>query len=104
MARRPTGVIPTKFTLGAREWTVKYMEPEELDKLGEQKGILGLCQSHCATILINKNQTKQDQEHTFYHELCHAIAMTMGWTKWNTDEDKIDAVAGMFYQFIMTRN
>lgn len=75
-----------------------------MDELAGQKGVLGLCQSHNATINVVKSLPTQDIHHTFYHELCHAIAMTMGWTEWNENEDKIDAVAGLLHQFVITRD
>lgn len=80
-----------------------WLTQKAMDECSGTKGTLGLCQSHNATIGITKGLSDQDMAHTFYHELCHAIATTMGWSEWNDNEDKIDAVAGLLHQFSSTR-
>lgn len=89
-------VIPESFRLGGREWKVKFRQKMP-------KGTLGECHSDNCEIHLKKGMTGETLHHTFYHELCHAVAFTMGWSEFNGDEDKIDAVGGLLYQFLNTK-
>lgn len=88
--------IPTSFELGGREWTVKFAPTIP----GENDRTYGLCDSHEAVIFIKEGMSPDATQHTFYHELCHAFCFTLGWDKLNGDEDKIDALGGLLYQFL----
>lgn len=89
--------IPKQFKLGGRDWSVETYDviDNDPDLYGDTDG------SEC---VIRLKKAKPDtMQHTFYHELCHAIAYTLGWKKLNKDEDKIDSLGGMFYQYLKTR-
>jgi hypothetical protein len=88
--------IPRTFELGGRTWQVEYREEPEP---GEPT-TMGMCQSHEAMILLKEGMTPDETQHTFYHELCHAICYTLGWEKLNMDEDRIDALGGLIYQYL----
>jgi hypothetical protein len=83
--------IPKSVTIGGRTWRVI--------RGVKHKSWYGNCSSsRCVIELSTKNKTKEDELHTFHHELLHAIAYTMGWGKFNRDETKIDAMAGLLLQ------
>jgi len=88
--------IPATFELGGRTWQVRLSNEPEAGK----PDTMGLCMSHEATILLQRGMTPEETQHTFYHELCHAICYTLGWDKLNEDEDRIDALGGLIYQFL----
>ena len=56
----------------------------------------------CLIELSTFNRTDEEELHTFFHELLHAIAGTMGWSKFNKNEDKIDAMSSLLLQVTLT--
>ena len=88
--------IPTEFELGGRSWSVELVDTIP----GETNTTYGLCDSHEATIFIKAGMSNDATQHTFYHELSHAICFTLGWKALNKNEEKIDALGGVFYQFL----
>jgi len=89
--------IPSSFKLGGRDWRV-----EVYDVIDNQPDLYGDCCSFECIIRLKKG-TVDTMNHTFYHELTHAICFTLGWKKFNEDEDKIDTLAGLLLQFLKTR-
>lgn len=89
--------IPQQFQLGGRTWTV-----EVFDVIDSEPDLYGDCDSVECVIRL-KNCASDIMQHTFYHELTHAICYTLGWKKFNEDEDKIDTLANLFLQFLKTR-
>lgn len=88
--------IPKFFTLANHRWEVRYGEdlPEDCD---------GECRHNKTEIVIRPGLSRQMEEHTFLHEFVHAVCFTLGWEKLNSDEGKVDALAGMFHQFLQTK-
>lgn len=87
--------IPKTFELAGRTWTVK--------RNVKSKKWFGQTQAgRCLIQLSTMNKDDEEEAHTFLHELLHAIASTMGWEKFNKDESKIDAVAGLLLQALTT--
>ena len=89
--------IPNRFTLGGREWTV-----EVYNVIGDEPELYGDCDSQECVIRL-KNCGGEVMQHTFYHELTHAICFTLGWKKFNEDETKVDTLAGLFLQYLKSR-
>lgn len=91
--------IPKQFKLGGRTWTVDIVDncPGENDKT------YGLCEPVECRIYIKAGMSEDATQHTFYHELCHAICFTLGWGRLNGNEDKIDALGSVIYQALRTR-
>lgn len=90
-------MIPKAFQLGGRTWRV-----ERGVKLSSKKEYGDTLPEIAVIRISTKCKTLEDEEHTFMHELMHAICFTMGWTELNDDEMKIDAVAGLLRQFLAT--
>lgn len=90
-------MIPKTFQLGGRTWRVKR------GVKGRNSKEYGRCSSsRCVIEITTKNKTEESEEHTFYHELAHAIGYTMAWKTLIKDEDTVDAVGGLLRQFITT--
>jgi len=90
-------MIPKTFQLGGRTWRVKRRVTGRPKKeYGRTSG------NRCVIELTVKNKTEESEEHTFYHELAHAIGFTMGWKRLIKDEEKVDAIGGLLRQFITT--
>lgn len=51
---------------------------------------------------IIKDLSEQQQEHTFYHELVHAILDTMGEEELSDNEKFVDIFSGLLHQSIKT--
>lgn len=90
--------IPARFRLGGRTWEIK--QPEVVDN---DPDCLGLCDPDDAIIYLKAGMKPELQQISFYHELGHAICFTLGWDELNEDEGKIDALAGMLYQYLSTK-
>ena len=83
--------IPSKFTLGAVEWTVKSVED-----LGDRTG---QCDYSKALILLEKNPNKQVFAQTFCHELMHAFMYSSGKLD-DHDEVLVENLASSLHQFM----
>ncbi len=88
--------IPDVFMLGGTVWKVIF--DDALLNVDE----MGSCCTRDNSIYIRPGLPVAVQEHTFYHELVHAICYTIGYKKLNADEDRVDAIGGMIYQFMQT--
>ncbi len=87
-------MIPTSFELGGIEWTV-----EDADFLA---GNMGICHTIPSKIYLQSDLPQQIKEHTFYHELVHAILFSMGKPADTHDEIFVDAFALFLHQFSKT--
>ena len=86
--------IPKTFELGGRTWTVKLV--------GKRKWYGQTTPHECKIELSKLCRTPEAELHTFLHELLHAAAITMGWSKFNNDEEHIDAMASLLQQALTT--
>lgn len=86
--------IPKSVVLGGRVWQIKR-NVRMKRRLGQTDG------THCI-IKLAAGQSPESEQHTYLHELLHAICFTMGWDKLNDNETKIDALAGMLLQALET--
>ena len=92
--------LPTTFKLGGRTWTVLLVK-ELRNKRG--KSIHGQCDIDLAIIEIDEDLSGELLEHTFYHEVVHALCKTLGWAKLDDNESKVDALGNMLMQFMATK-
>lgn len=92
--------VPTSLKLGGRTWELVLVED-----LKDSKGVecLGITHPSKCYIELEANQSAESLEHTYYHELLHAMCMTIGFEKLNRDEDHIDALANMLMQALQTK-
>ncbi len=87
--------IPREFVLAGRTWKVK--------RVGKRKWYGSTFSHSCEIHLSSCCDTPELLAHTFLHEVLHAVATAMGWTKFNEDEDKVDAMASLILQALTTR-
>jgi hypothetical protein len=90
--------IPSSFKLGGRTWDVQYVP-----LIDDDPNIYGDCDGSEAVIRLKSGAKPEVLQHTFYHELSHAICFTLGWKKLNKNEDDIDALGGMYYQYLKSK-
>ncbi len=90
-------MIPKTFQLLGRTITVKEVEQVDVDN------DLGLWIAHQDEIRIRKDQSKGAKEHTFFHELAHAIFELGGHEKLSKDEALVDLVGGLIHQYMKTQ-
>ena len=90
--------IPTSFQLVNRKYRV-----EELDKgLAEELKLHGDCNRSEGRIRIELDNP-QNSEHTFYHELAHALLYATTKPKLSDKEDFVDSLGAAIHQFMQTK-
>lgn len=90
-------MIPKKFTLVNRTYTVQDMPAE----IAESR--LGDCNSIEARIRLAKGQPPECLEHTFYHELAHALLDASTKPKLSKKEGFVDSLGALLHQFMQTQ-
>lgn len=90
-------MIPTSFKLVNRTYKVKKLGKE----LAEKK--YGDCDKEKALIRVYPGSTKENTEHTFYHELVHALLWATTKPKLSDNEDFVDSLAAMIHQYEQTK-
>lgn len=91
--------IPSKFRLFGTTIKVIYA-----DKILEETGALGDFNLSSATIRLrrpSKDVPKDMVEHTFCHELVHAMFQMMGREELGKDEELADTLGGLLHQFLV---
>ena len=91
--------IPEHFQLMGKTWTV-----ETNPLILAQNEAYGRCEYSNQTIYIHEpenhdGQSRAGREHTFCHELVHAIAST---ASVELEESAVDVMAGLLHQFFVT--
>ena len=81
--------IPKTFQLGGRTWKVK--------RVGKKRWY-GRCIAGRCQIEIAECRSKEEELHTFLHELTHAIMYTMGRKKLFSDEYFVDSSSSLLLQ------
>lgn len=89
--------IPESFTLLGHPFTVHVIPPIQW----KLKDCVGLYQPAEHRIFIRAGKQSL-REHTFFHELTHAILDAMGKHALYEDEEFVDAFAGMLHQIMKT--
>ena len=92
--------IPESFDLANRTYTVRWMTGAEEKKYSDEDGN---CRVEEAQVLIRKGKHKDYRDHTFLHELMHAVFNAAGREKEYEDEGLVDSVAGLLHQFFKTK-
>lgn len=93
-------MIPKTFELLGSTWRVKKVK----DLRHDGKKCLGVCHSDKRVIEIDALVFKDPDElqHTWEHEINHAIWETAGMEDVSADEEKVDLVAGLRHQLNKT--
>jgi len=90
--------IPTSFQLAGRTWVV-----EQHELIDGNPDLYGDCDGSECVIRLKTGVRPEVLQHTFYHELTHAICFSLGWEDMNEDEGKVDALANVMLQFLKTK-
>lgn len=88
--------VPKEFQLLGR--TYKISQPVKVDS----EKSLGECKSDMGIIRVRRNLKKELKEHTFLHEVTHAILDSLGYDKLSNDEKFVDSFSGALYQVLKT--
>jgi len=87
--------IPRSFRLMAHQYEVKVIE----EKYWKENDAVGQFTPSAKLIEIRAGDA-QITEHTYYHELTHAILTAMGETRLSQKESFVDMFAGLIQQAI----
>ena len=95
--------IPTEFKLNGKKITVEFD-----DEYCEAKGYLGEADFDLRLITLtskdgSKNLPKSEIDKTFYHELMHLILDAANRHQLKYNEDFVDAVGLLLYEFERTK-
>lgn len=91
-------MIPKKFTLLNRTYTVGHMPAELIEKrLGDCTRTLGKVR------LAPTVQNRESLEHTFFHELVHAMLDSTTKPKLTDNEAFVDSLSGVLHQYMQTK-
>ena len=90
--------IPTSFKLVNRTYSVEEM-PEEIAEAGH---MMGDCNRSKALIRVQIDNN-DNAEHTFYHELAHALLYATTKPKLSDNEEFVDSLGAAIHQFIQTK-
>lgn len=103
--------IPKSFMGVNRKWHVHVLTARQIRNrfaktelnLPDPDTFFGLCVPDTACIYLNKDQhaTREFLEHTFCHEMAHAMYFGLG--KAEHDEQEIDALGGILHQMWTTQ-
>lgn len=93
--------IPKSFQVAGRTYKVRVDYKGRLEK----KELMGTCNFPQGTIEISavsegKTRNREDIEHTFLHEVWHAIWYALGEDKIQHDEQKADAFCSLLHQVL----
>ena len=100
-------MIPRRFVLANRGYKVFIAGGEKFnaarDRLGGEGPSLGMtCSDHAEIWLHSElHKTRAHLEHTFFHELMHALLYARGIQ--DHDEEIVDGMAALLHQFMLTR-
>ena len=92
-------MIPKSFKLVNRSYKVKTLPKELADELRRY----GDSNRGGAIIRLDTREPKENLEHTFYHELAHALLWTTTKPKLSRNEDFVDSLGAALHQYMTTR-
>lgn len=89
-------VIPKKFQLMGHTWTVEHVDGE-FDVEGDSCN--GVCCFATLTVKVNVSNATSLVQHSFMHEIMHAVLWTLGHPL-ATDEGFVDGVGAALAQVL----
>lgn len=92
-------MIPKSFTLVNRNWFVEELEKET----AEAGSMHGDCNAEKAVIRVEYNDNREFMEHTFYHELVHALLEASSRPSLSKKEAFVDSLAAALHQYMKTK-
>lgn len=91
-------MIPKTFRLTNRKYTVERMSPEISEELKKH----GDCDRVTGVIRLEKTNCLESLEHTFFHELVHAMLWGTTKPELSDKEDFVDSLAAQLHQYMQT--
>lgn len=92
--------IPKSFTLGGQEFKVLHGDFPSEGNLGHTDYFNN--EIVVRSVFNGKAYNRQQQEQCFFHELVHAILMTMNEHELNSNEQFVDLFGQFLYQYTKT--
>jgi hypothetical protein len=92
-------MIPKSFTLVNRTWLVEELE-KDVAEAGDRHGD---CDKESALIRVEYNKNPEFREHTFYHELVHALLEASSRPSLSKKEAFVDSLAAALHQYMKTK-
>lgn len=92
--------LPTSFALMNREYRVRRATEAELKEA--EDGLYGFCDYEEAEIVLFPHKNRDHAEHTYFHELAHALLMAIGRPDLAENEALVDSLAAALHQYEKT--
>lgn len=93
-------MIPKSFKIVNRRYSVKAYDKgyaAELNRYGD-------CDRGAALIRLDTKQPTENLQHSFYHELAHALLYASTKPKLSNNEEFVDSLGALIHQFMQTRS
>jgi hypothetical protein len=92
--------IPTSFHLVNRTYIVEELSSE----VASDCNMVGDCNREKARVRVQLDGSSDDNsEHTFYHELAHALLWATTKPKLSSDEAFVDSLGALLHQYMQTK-
>ena len=100
--------IPERFSLMNRDYTVRRGSKAEEDvavQMAENDGgrLMGLCDFDEAEVILMQHNNRESFEHTYFHELAHALMEAIGQPDLAKDEALVDTLGAALHQYEKTK-
>ena len=95
--------IPARFTLMNRDYEVRHANADDFARwITDEESLHGLCDFANAEVVIFPHDNRQHLEHTYFHELAHALLVAIGQPELGENEAIVDALGGALHQYEKT--
>jgi hypothetical protein len=91
-------LIPKTFKLVNRTWVVKEMSKS----ISSENKLHGDC-DHARALIRVCIDHPENAEHTFFHELAHAMLKVTTKPKLSSNEDFVDSLGAALHQYMQTK-
>ena len=92
-------MIPKSFALVNRTYHVRAYRQDQIADLK----CYGDCDRDAGIVRLDMNRVQASREHTFCHELVHAILWASTKPKLSKDEAFVDSVGALLHQYLQTQ-
>lgn len=92
-------MIPKSFQLVNRKYTVRGLGTET----AEAANMHGDCNSDEAVIRVRQTKNRQLMEHTYFHELAHALLYVTTKPRRSLDEEFVESLGAALHQYMLTK-
>ena len=91
--------IPKQFTIFNRTYTVEWMD-SDTHLVGAAHGATSL---ELGRVIVNNEENRECTEHTYCHELVHALLWAIGQPELSRNEEFVDLLGAAIHHYHQTK-